>query len=107
MDALPHLLDRLWPVLDTVLDRLWLKLLSPSMMRLVAPAVGVLVLLAGWPLWRYVGRTALGRAIRWWVLAIGAALFAGTVLYLLAAMPDDPEAAAAVREALAVGLGRT
>ncbi|HEX2035003.1 MAG TPA: two-component regulator propeller domain-containing protein [Chloroflexota bacterium] len=82
-----------------VAAKLWLRLLSPSMVRLWAPLLGVVVFLGAWWGWRMVGRTALGRAVRWWVVAtLGTGLLAG-VLYGLVAMPEDPELAAVAREA--------
>ena len=98
--ALP---DRLLPLLT----RIWHKLLSPSLLRLLAPALGVAIVVAGRWLWRRAGQSALGRAVRWWCLAAGGALLLAALVYLLAVHSDDPEAAAAARNPATEALGRT
>ncbi len=97
-------MEQLSTRLLSLADKVWLRLLSPSTMRLLAPVLGVAICFAGWGLWRLAGRTPFGRAVRWWTVAAGAALFATGVLYQLAAIPDDAEARAAAREALGDGL---
>jgi hypothetical protein len=92
-DALPHALERI----VAIFDRVWLRLLSPSGMRLLAPAIGVAVVAVGWRAWHVVGKTALGRTLRWWLLAVVASIVLGAVLYFQVALPDDPDAAAAAR----------
>ena len=97
MDGYPF--DVLLARLTALLYGFWLRLLSPSGMRLLAPVLGVVVLYVGWRLWHRAERSMLGRAVRWWCLAtVAAALLAGLV-YLPAAGPEDPEAAALARNA--------
>lgn len=97
---MPDLVTRLL----NLAGRVWLRLISPSTMRVLAPLLGLAIVVAGWYLWRLADRWPLGRALRWWVAAIGGALFSTAVLYQLAAVPDDPDARAIAREALADGL---
>ncbi|MDQ3700486.1 MAG: hypothetical protein M3442_06140, partial [Chloroflexota bacterium] len=97
---MPDLVTRLL----NLADRVWLRLISPSTMRVLAPLLGLAIVVAGWYLWRLADRSPLGRALRWWVATIGGALFSTAVLFQLAAVPDDPDARAIAREALADGL---
>jgi ligand-binding sensor domain-containing protein len=80
-----------------ILEKIWLRLLSPSGMRLLAPLIAIAVVAVGWRAWRAAGTTALGRALRWWLLAGSACVVLGAVVYLQVVVPDDPEAAAAAR----------
>jgi ligand-binding sensor domain-containing protein len=83
--------------LDSLASPVWSKLTSPSTMRLLAPPIGIALfwLLSRW--YARAGRSALGRAVRWWCLALTmGAVFAG-VVYLLSVLPDDPEALEVMR----------
>lgn len=97
---MPELVTRLL----ILAGKVWLRLLSPSTMRVLSPLLGLAIVVAGWCLCSLADRSSLGRALRWWVAAISGALFSTAILYQLAVVPDDPDARAIAREALADGL---
>lgn len=92
--------------LDALFTRIILRLLSPGVMRLLAPVLAVGAFVVAWWLWQRAGRTALGRATRWWCVALAAGLLICGQVYLLTAPPDDSEAAAAARTLATERLGR-
>jgi len=70
------------------------RALNPSNARLLAPLLAGGVVWSSWRFWCYAGRSALGRALRWWLAALGCAGILAAALYLTASLPDDSEAAA-------------
>ena len=66
-------------------------------MRLLAPLLGLLLVYLGWRLWRVAGRGPLGRAARWWAVALVLAVFVAGLVYGAAAPPADPDVRAVQR----------
>ena len=86
--------------------RLWLRLSSPAGIRLLSPIIAALLLFIAWQVWRYAGKSALGRAARWWLAAVSLAVVLGVSLTLLAAPPEDSTDAAAARAQASERAGR-
>ena len=90
--------ENLLPRLLNLASKVWLRLTSPSGMRLLAPLLAIALVYLGWRLWRLAGRSPLGLAVRWWVFGLALAGFATGVLYGVAGPPADPELRAVLRE---------
>src|SRR6266536_2706989 len=86
--------------------KVWLRSTSPGGMRLLAPVLGVALFLALRYWYLRAGRTALGRGLRWWTLALALALVCAAAIYLVAGGPEDPEALEALRSAQSELIGR-
>jgi len=97
-DLTSRLFDRALPRALDLPERIWLRLTSPSGMRLLAPLLGLLLVYLGWRLWRAAGRGPLGRAARWWGVALVLAVFGAGLVYGAAAPPADPDVRAVQRE---------
>ncbi len=72
------------------------RALSPSNARLLAVLLAGVVVGILWQLWRSAGRSALARALRWWMAALSCAGILAAALYLAASLPDDAETAAQI-----------
>ncbi len=72
------------------------RALSPSNARLLAVLLAGVVVGILWQLWRSAGRSALGRALRWWMATLSCAGILAAALYLAASLPDDAETAAQI-----------
>ena len=99
-------MENLLPRLLNLASKVWLRLTSPSGMRLLAPLLAIALVYLGWRLWRLAGRSPLGLAVRWWVLGLALAVFATGVLYGVAGPPADPELRAVLRETAGETVGR-
>ncbi|HEX2324629.1 MAG TPA: hypothetical protein VHQ00_04470, partial [Chloroflexota bacterium] len=95
-------MENLLPRLLNLASKVWLRLTSPSGMRLLAPLLAIALVYLGWRLWHLAGRSPLGLAVRWWVLALALTVFATGVLYGVAGPPADPELRAVLRETAGV-----
>jgi hypothetical protein len=90
-----------------VLTHVWLRLLSPSSMRLLAPALAVAILVAGSRTGTSLGRSVLGQATRLWCLLVPAAAFLAGTLYALVLQPEEPDLMSSARLAPFEKFGRT
>ncbi|HEV2126828.1 MAG TPA: two-component regulator propeller domain-containing protein, partial [Chloroflexota bacterium] len=81
------------------------RLASPSMAKLFVPLLALALFAAGWQAWQRAATTALGRAARWWIIAVSGAVIAGLATYLLTAPTEDEPVVVAARVAAMENLG--
>ncbi|HEX2517480.1 MAG TPA: two-component regulator propeller domain-containing protein, partial [Chloroflexota bacterium] len=99
-------MENLLPRLLNLASKVWLRLTSPSGMRLLAPLLAIALVYLGWRLWHLAGRSPLGLAVRWWALGLALTVFATGVLYGVAGPPADPELRAVLRETAGETVGK-
>lgn len=92
MSVLSAILDRILARLDAIVARLS----SPGTWQQLAPVVALAVAGVAWLAWRRAGRTALGRAVRWWAGMASLIGMVGPAIYFRAVLPDGAAGLVAV-----------